>query len=471
MAAPSFRATSSGASASLSVSVTYPTGTVSGDYVLAWVYCGDFDLTPGGTITIPTPTGWTLIQDDTTGVFRGAAVFGKFSAGESSDTFTFTQPTTAAGNLPGIRVQLSSYSGVDTVNPVHVATKTAYSAGTSTTVVSPTSPTTVNDVMIARYACGSASTTRTVTWIASTAEIFDGSTDFTDNFAIQSGTTAVRATATSPGSTDTATFSSTGAAHRIAMVVGLQPPQDLTVNGSDGGSLADTATVAASLPVTDGATGTDSASIKVAPTADTGTLSDSASVAVSGASDGGSLSDTATVAAALPVTDTGTFTENATVSIAFQVSDTGTLSDSASVGVAAADSGTLTDTATVTAAMPATDSGSLADTAQVALSPPADAGTLTDSASIAVQATDTGTFSDFAVIAVGTFGTDGGTLTDDARVIVHASDSGQLFDSAARTDEGRLIKPRLYRVPAEDRTIEVAADPRTFRVKAEDGLR
>lgn len=529
MPGPSLRATSFGSSTTYSCNVTYPTGTVSGDYVVAWVYCGDFDLTPGGTAVIDTPTGWTLLQSEPTAADEvAAAMLGKFCTGETSETFTWDQPTTSFGNQPGIRVQLTSYENVDPTNPVHDSNKSTYSSTSATTVVVPAMATTLSDISITRFAAGWDNTGNTCTWTA--GEYFDESTDFGDNFCIQSGTHGVRAAPATPGTGDTCTFSAS-TARRVGMSVALQPPQLVVKEGTDTGSGSDTATVLANVPAADTGSGADTATVGITPTTDTGSVSETASVTVvetdTGSAvetatieasvpvaDSGSAMDMATVEADVPVTDSGSFVDTATVvvqaddngaffdwaiphaqdsgsatedaSIVLPVSDSGSFvddafvsntvagsdagsfADAATVGLPVADSASAVEDANVSAGVPATDSASAVETAQVSLSMITDSGSLTDSASIALPLSDSGSFTDFALVSVGIAATDAGAFADDARVVVHGSDEGIFFDSAARTDEGRLVAPRLYRVPPEGRVIDVAADARTLRVHAEE---
>lgn len=249
-------------------------------------------------------------------------------------------------------------------------------------------------------------------------------------------------------------------------------------HGEDVGEFTDNASVA--VFATDTAEFTDTAFVSNAVQAgDELTLVDDASVivhasdvgvfdewAIPQAEDAGEFTDDASVA--VSANDVVVFTDTASVSNAVSAAEAGELTDDATVAVTATDSFVGAEVATIDADVLASDTAEFIDTAQVSLSGVNDTTSLVDSASIAVLATDGAVFTDFGVVAVSIGGADNWTISDDARVIVHASDIGEFLDTAARTDEGRLVAPRLYRVPAEDRVIEVPADRRTLRVRPVD---
>lgn len=152
-------------------------------------------------------------------------------------------------------------------------------------------------------------------------------------------------------------------------------------------------------------------------------------------------------------------------------SDTGNFpaaGETASVTVKPAlETGTLTDSATVVVQV--TDTGHLNESASAGeFKPVTETGTLTDTASVIVGTnkvvSDSGTLSDTAFTTMGAVASDGGTLSDTARIIVQVSETASVHDSAQILEDGYLVAERVKVIPADNRVRRIEAEDRNVFV-------
>lgn len=132
------------------VDATKPSGTVSGDLLVAFAYAQTF----GGNTLAP-PAGWTTIQetDNISSEFE-AGLYYKLAGGSEGSTYTFT--ATAAEEFTVIILRVS---GVDATTPVEAsAESTATSSGS---IVFPTVTSLTNNALIAMFGFAAYATTPT----------------------------------------------------------------------------------------------------------------------------------------------------------------------------------------------------------------------------------------------------------------------------------------------------------------------
>lgn len=153
-AAVAFRdsATIANGSATTSLSVPMPVGTVVNDVMIALLA-----VRGGSATTITPPTGWTLINSTNTsvaGTMKSSTYFKVATTTEAGPyIFTFTSNRASAS--------ITSYSGVDTANPID-AQGTTNSAATNKTLTAPAITTTVaNTMLVALYGYARGSITLT----------------------------------------------------------------------------------------------------------------------------------------------------------------------------------------------------------------------------------------------------------------------------------------------------------------------
>ena len=154
-------------------------------------------------------------------------------------------------------------------------------------------------------------------------------------------------------------------------------------------------------------------------------------------------------------TDTGSFAaagETASVIVKPAV-ETGTLTDTASVIVQVSDTGHLNESASAGEFKPVTETGTLTDTASVIV------GTNK-------VVSDSGTLSDNAFTTMGAVASDTGTFTEDARIIVQVSETATVHDSAQVLEDGYLVAERVKVIPADIRVRRIEAEDRNVVVDA-----
>jgi MSHA biogenesis protein MshQ len=120
------------------LTIAKPTGTVSGDYMVAAIGVQDED------VTITPPSGWTLVRriEQSSGTDNALAVYTKAAGGSepASYTWSFSDFDHAVGGI-------QSFSGVDTANgPVNV--EDGQSEGSGTSFDTPSITPTVANVMV-----------------------------------------------------------------------------------------------------------------------------------------------------------------------------------------------------------------------------------------------------------------------------------------------------------------------------------
>ncbi len=146
----------SGTTTNTSLSVTKPTGVVSGDVLIVNIAQG------GNNSTAPTSTGWTLIDGRSLagGTRRYGAVLYKVAGGSEPASYTFT----LGSGVDSVAGSIVAFSGVNTsgATPFDVAPGTILvSANGNTTAVGATTITTVSAnavVIMFGQAAGSAPT-------------------------------------------------------------------------------------------------------------------------------------------------------------------------------------------------------------------------------------------------------------------------------------------------------------------------
>ena len=122
-------AASAGNAATNSLVLPRPTGTLTGDVLVA-------RSAVRGTPTITTPVGWSLVRTDVRSTTFTQAVYIHVAGGAepASYTFSFSANATAVGSV-------ASYIGVDTVNPI--AAHSGQSNASSTSLTAPSATTSV----------------------------------------------------------------------------------------------------------------------------------------------------------------------------------------------------------------------------------------------------------------------------------------------------------------------------------------
>jgi chitodextrinase len=112
-------ASSAGSREAMSLSLARPTGAVSGDVLLA-------SIDVGGSPTVVSPSGWTLIRSDAApGAFAKATYWHLVGASDpASYTWTFSSAQISVGLV-------LAYRGVDSANPIDASSGQANASSTS----------------------------------------------------------------------------------------------------------------------------------------------------------------------------------------------------------------------------------------------------------------------------------------------------------------------------------------------------
>ncbi|MGH9002077.1 MAG: DUF7594 domain-containing protein [Acidimicrobiia bacterium] len=206
----SFRsATSDGSNTSRSsITIPRPAGTVAGDVMVASIVLNDDDP------NITTPAGWTLVRQDAVlnGVLQG--IYVRVAGASEPASYTWTIP-----DLRRITGGVSTYSGVDTANPVD-AHDAATDAGGGTSIIAPSIITTTPGAMVLHLGAINAEGT-----IAPPA----GSTERWENSAFRSDNTrdALAAASdfimTNAGATGNRTATATQPGRNLGVLLALRP--------------------------------------------------------------------------------------------------------------------------------------------------------------------------------------------------------------------------------------------------------
>jgi hypothetical protein len=133
-------ASSGSSSARSSITIPRPAGTASGHVMLASIVANDDD--PNFTA----PAGWTLVRQDTVVDALRQNLYVKVAGGAEPSAYTWTLSGTrrVAGGV-------TTYSGVDTSDPVDTHGATAQASPT-TAVIAPSVTTTVEDTLLVHFA-------------------------------------------------------------------------------------------------------------------------------------------------------------------------------------------------------------------------------------------------------------------------------------------------------------------------------
>lgn len=182
-------ASSSASSTTATLSIAKPTNTVSGNVMIAVV-------SGAGTTTISAPSGWTPIQDTTSGSMRQLSYYRVAGSTEpASYSFTSSASRNASGGI-------TSYSGANTTVPIDASSENLGTSGNA--VATGATTTSAGDMVIA------ASTTVAVT-------TFTAPTGMTERYDQASSSTTLevadvlQASAGASGSKTAAPATSTGA--------------------------------------------------------------------------------------------------------------------------------------------------------------------------------------------------------------------------------------------------------------------
>ncbi len=133
----------------LSLSINKPTGTTSGDVMIA-----SLAISPG-SVKIATPTGWTLVRtiQNTSSTTSRLAVFQRVATSSEPSSYTWTFSGSHNGAVGGIM----SFSGVDSTTPITAENgKTTASSATHTTPS--ISPTSTNVMLVGTFSYASSGT-------------------------------------------------------------------------------------------------------------------------------------------------------------------------------------------------------------------------------------------------------------------------------------------------------------------------
>ncbi len=208
LAIPAFRAAASKAAASGSLAINKPTGTASGDVMVASI-----SVRPN-TATITAPSGWTLVRriDNSNTNPNSLATYYRVAGSSEPTSYTWSFSTTA-GSAGGIQ----SFTGVDTSNPVDVEAGQNTANSVSQTAPSVTTGA-ANEMLVTSHAFSSSATFTKPTGmteafdVASVTVPNSGGEAIEGNYELRaaSGATGTR-TATASGDADV------GNAHALAL--------------------------------------------------------------------------------------------------------------------------------------------------------------------------------------------------------------------------------------------------------------
>ena len=210
--AQSFRAAASAGvtSGTTSLTINKPTGTTSGDVMIAAI------AVRPNTATITAPSGWTLIRrtDQASGTVNSQAIYRKVDGGGEPASYTWTlggSPTGAAGGI-------MTFYGIDTTTPVNV--ENGQATASALTHATPSVTTTVNNTLL--VTAHSFSSSATWTPAGGMTEAVDGSSDAVPNAGGISLEMSY-VTQTSAGSTGTKTATASNDADTgVAQILALQ---------------------------------------------------------------------------------------------------------------------------------------------------------------------------------------------------------------------------------------------------------
>jgi MSHA biogenesis protein MshQ len=197
------------ASVSNILTINNPTGTTSGDVMIA-----SLAVTPG-TVTIAAPTGWTLVRtiQNTSSTTSRLAVFQRVATASEPASYTWTFGASHTGAVGGIM----SFSGVDNSSPI--ATENGSTTASSTTHAAPSiSPTTTNVMLVGTFSYASSGTWTPPTGMTEAVDVASRTTNSGSGESMEM-TYQLQATATATGikSAKATATSDRGATHLLAL--------------------------------------------------------------------------------------------------------------------------------------------------------------------------------------------------------------------------------------------------------------
>ena len=175
------RAATTGQSTGTTLTITKPSGTASGDVVVAMI-----DL--AGTASITAPSGWTVVRNDTNGTALRQAIFWHV-AGSSDSSYPFT-----FGAAQGATAILAAYVGVDTASPFDPSTG---QTGSGTAITGPSLSASANAALIMVSGVATSTTIAPASGMAERGEVGSSGkakldTEFADQLLGPAGTTGNR---------------------------------------------------------------------------------------------------------------------------------------------------------------------------------------------------------------------------------------------------------------------------------------
>jgi len=463
---------------SISVTANYPTGTVADDFIVAFVYGGDFDSTSGGTVSAVS-SGWNTHKSAEIWSTKGAQVFTHTSGGETSATFSLNRSTSTLDQT-GIHVVMVTLRGVDTGTPVNAIGSASNTSTFAGDITAPSVTTTVSDCRILIFSGVEDTDAADGTYPAGTTELLDLGVDHGDNFSVLTIGTRTQASAGATGST---LIDYSSVKRPTAWTVAIAPALNATKDGADTATGTESQSITATRPAADTGTGTEPASLPITirpGSGDTGTGTESQRITANRpAADTGSGGESQTISATVTASDTGTSSESALAINTAVGNDTGSFTDSVGridAKPVPSDTSVGTESTTIAATAPAvSDTGSSTENATGGSSvPTADSSNpATESNRITVLQSDTVTATENASFVAGVFAGDAGVGSDVAVPgPVAITDTATAFESAYIFIEGvGVIGNRVERIQPESRRIRSQRDPHVYQIKPENRLR
>ena len=259
----------------------------------------------------------------------------------------------------------------------------------------------------------------------------------------------------SPGSTGTITATmNTSLQNSSALLILIETPNMVTVNGTDTGTGTDSASVTATAPASDVGPVSDQIPAVTVGASESASVSESARVIVAAAGDVATEIDSAGVLYAAQVSDTATGTDAAQSSSSIQPVEAGSISESATVIVRASEATSGGDTVVpMNVNLSPGDAGAVSDTGSVLFTSSDSAQGVDSYGSVQPRPTDVAAGSDSARLLVNQLAVDTANVTDAASVIAYATaDMSSGSEGAFIFIEGvGVIGARVVRIPTEAR--------------------
>lgn len=451
MAYPNRIGTSFGISANGATSLTmsYPAGSVSGDFLVMQAHFTRSATGTSTTIPVTNLTGgatWHLIaqQNDTSanGVYYG--YYWTFRGSETSVTMT----ATTSSSMRSYVADIVAYTGntVDSTTPVgtYQATYQLSGAGAITTPTV-TTPADLCEILLFNSWLVSGNISLTSTWTAPATQV-NQNTSY--NAAANITYTHSAAYDQKPTSGTTATYTVTPnqtPSQKIVAAIpirfsGLQPVSDalaavddafVALGVSDAITTADTSSVDANIPVAEAITATEGNATLTTLVAESVSAADSA-VVVLALIDAATWVDTATLTISTPKsgTDAAAWVEVALISSPVSTTDAIGAADSSTIRVLAPEVVGAADNAYVSSTVAVTDSATATDSA-VLVPQVTETASFVDSALIVVQSMEFAAFTDIiSATTASLFDTDAFTAAESTLLLVYSADTTTTTESA-----------------------------------------